>query len=147
MHITSHHIPSHHITSHHTHTHITHTHTHHITPSHTHTHHSHHTTSHTFATLLSAPGHMVFTAQTPQHTTNTQTHTHFITNHLKSPTQSTANPRQITPDHTLHHPEGITLPIWMSLILWFDQSFADGHTASNAPDLFRPPKLSGAGPG
>ena len=26
-------------------------------------------------------------------------------------------------------------------------SFADGHTASNAPDLFRPPKLSGAGPG
>ena len=24
--------------------------------------------------------------------------------------------------------------------------FADGHTASNAPDLFRPPKLSGAGP-
>ena len=26
-------------------------------------------------------------------------------------------------------------------------SLADGHTASNAPDLFRPPKLSGAGPG
>ena len=26
-------------------------------------------------------------------------------------------------------------------------AFADGHTASNAPDLFRPPKLSGAGPG
>ena len=26
-------------------------------------------------------------------------------------------------------------------------SCADGHTASNAPDLFRPPKLSGAGPG
>ena len=25
--------------------------------------------------------------------------------------------------------------------------FADGHTASNTPDLFRPPKLSGAGPG
>ena len=25
--------------------------------------------------------------------------------------------------------------------------FADGHTASNAPDLFRPPKLSGAGEG
>ena len=25
--------------------------------------------------------------------------------------------------------------------------FAGGHTASNAPDLFRPPKLSGAGPG
>ena len=25
--------------------------------------------------------------------------------------------------------------------------FADGHTASNAPDLFRTPKLSGAGPG
>ena len=24
---------------------------------------------------------------------------------------------------------------------------ADGHTASNTPDLFRPPKLSGAGPG
>ena len=27
------------------------------------------------------------------------------------------------------------------------QVIADGHTASNAPDLFRPPKLSGAGPG
>ena len=26
-------------------------------------------------------------------------------------------------------------------------SIAGGHTASNAPDLFRPPKLSGAGPG
>jgi hypothetical protein len=26
-------------------------------------------------------------------------------------------------------------------------SFADGHTVSNAPDLFRPPKLSGTGPG
>ena len=26
-------------------------------------------------------------------------------------------------------------------------NLADGHTASNAPDLFRPPKLSGAGPG
>ena len=24
---------------------------------------------------------------------------------------------------------------------------ADGHTTSNAPDLFRPPKLSGVGPG
>jgi hypothetical protein len=30
---------------------------------------------------------------------------------------------------------------------WIDIPFADGHTASNAPDLFRPPKLSGAGPG
>ena len=28
-----------------------------------------------------------------------------------------------------------------------DSMFAGGHTASNAPDLFRPPKLSGAGPG
>ena len=26
-------------------------------------------------------------------------------------------------------------------------TFADGHTASNAPDLFRPPKLSSAEPG
>ena len=26
-------------------------------------------------------------------------------------------------------------------------TIAGGHTASNAPDLFRPPKLSGAGPG
>jgi hypothetical protein len=26
-------------------------------------------------------------------------------------------------------------------------SLADGHTTSNAPDLFRPPKLSGVGPG
>ena len=29
----------------------------------------------------------------------------------------------------------------------FAYTFADGHTASNAPDLFRPPKLSSAGPG
>ena len=28
-----------------------------------------------------------------------------------------------------------------------DYLFADGHTVSNAPDLFRPPKLSGTGPG
>ena len=27
------------------------------------------------------------------------------------------------------------------------KAFADGHTVSNAPDLFRPPKLSGTGPG
>ena len=26
-------------------------------------------------------------------------------------------------------------------------NFADGHTVSNAPDLFRPPKLSSTGPG
>ena len=26
-------------------------------------------------------------------------------------------------------------------------AIADGHTVSNAPDLFRPPKLSGTGPG
>ena len=31
--------------------------------------------------------------------------------------------------------------------VWPRKAFADGHTASNAPDLFRPPKLSGAGPG
>ena len=30
---------------------------------------------------------------------------------------------------------------------WQDIEFADGHTASNAPDLFRPSKSSGAGPG
>ena len=30
---------------------------------------------------------------------------------------------------------------------WMHTRSADGHTASNAPDLFRPPKLSGAGPG
>ena len=41
-----------------------------------------------------------------------------------------------------------------NLVLWAMRSwprcadnFADGHTASNKPDLFRPPKLSGAGPG
>ena len=28
-----------------------------------------------------------------------------------------------------------------------NMTFADGHTVSNAPDLFRPPKLSGTGPG
>ena len=27
------------------------------------------------------------------------------------------------------------------------RTFAGGHTVSNAPDLFRPPKLSGTGPG
>ena len=32
----------------------------------------------------------------------------------------------------------------MALIAAF---VADGHTASNTPDLFRPPQLSGAGPG
>ena len=26
-------------------------------------------------------------------------------------------------------------------------TIADGHTTSNAPDLFRPPELSGVGPG
>jgi hypothetical protein len=35
----------------------------------------------------------------------------------------------------------------LHLFAWWSQFFADGHTASNAPDLFRPPKLSGAGPG
>ena len=29
----------------------------------------------------------------------------------------------------------------------FPRFVAGGHTASNAPDLFRTPKLSGAGPG
>ena len=28
-----------------------------------------------------------------------------------------------------------------------NNKFAGGHTASNAPELFRPPQLSGAGPG
>ena len=35
----------------------------------------------------------------------------------------------------------------ISAMHWMSIEFADGHTASNAPDLFRPPKLSGAGPG
>ena len=35
-----------------------------------------------------------------------------------------------------------------SVVIWSTAIIvADGHTASNAPDLFRPPKLSGAGPG
>ena len=34
-----------------------------------------------------------------------------------------------------------------SLIFEGSKFIADGHTASNAPDLFRPPKLSNAGPG
>jgi hypothetical protein len=32
-------------------------------------------------------------------------------------------------------------------LLAFPGVLADGHTVSNAPDLFRPPKLSGTGPG
>ncbi len=32
-------------------------------------------------------------------------------------------------------------------LLAFPCVLADGHTVSNAPDLFRPPKLSGTGPG
>ena len=35
----------------------------------------------------------------------------------------------------------------LSNILAFTRTLADGHTVSNAPDLFRPPKLSGTGPG
>jgi hypothetical protein len=35
----------------------------------------------------------------------------------------------------------------LSKILAFPRILADGHTVSNAPDLFRPPKLSGTGPG
>ena len=39
--------------------------------------------------------------------------------------------------------------VWQHLQTEFCKSdiFADGHTVSNAPDLFRPPKLSGTGPG
>ena len=33
------------------------------------------------------------------------------------------------------------------VIAFYVSVVAGGHTASNAPDLFRPPKLSGAGPG
>ena len=43
----------------------------------------------------------------------------------------------------LQSKKGACCPIFLSVPM----SFADGHTASNAPDLFRPPKLSGAGPG
>ena len=43
------------------------------------------------------------------------------------------------------------LDCWGSSQLWDSLAaggvFADGHTVSNAPDLFRPPKLSGAEPG
>ena len=44
----------------------------------------------------------------------------------------------------------------VSSLLWLEDraskwpyawSFADGHAVSNAPALFRPPKLSGTGPG
>ena len=38
--------------------------------------------------------------------------------------------------------------LWPDEPIWRGSVFlADGHTASNAPDLFRPPKLSNAGPG
>ena len=36
---------------------------------------------------------------------------------------------------------------YLSICFTRSRSFADGHTVSNAPDLFRPPKLSGTGPG
>jgi hypothetical protein len=38
-------------------------------------------------------------------------------------------------------------PLYESFYLCCGFSLADGHTTSNAPDLFRPPKLSGVGPG
>ena len=41
----------------------------------------------------------------------------------------------------------LTSTFWEAALSCVAMSFADGHTASNAPDLFRPPKLSGAGPG
>ena len=55
----------------------------------------------------------------------------------------------------------LLLLLLLSLMLWLacpdcrkmrgcwtrQKYFADGHTVSNAPDLFRPPKLSGTGPG
>ena len=39
-----------------------------------------------------------------------------------------------------------TISLRMQYQNCFD-TIADGHTALNTPDLFRPPKLSGAGPG
>ena len=45
-------------------------------------------------------------------------------------------------------------PVWVScgwsvrtLLALYCVFFAGGHTAPNAPDLFRPPKLRNAGPG
>ena len=38
-------------------------------------------------------------------------------------------------------------PVVYTCLLQQTKPVADGHTASNTPDLFRPPKLSGAGPG
>ena len=41
----------------------------------------------------------------------------------------------------------IALPVAFAIYTYANMNVAGGHTASNAPDLFRPPKLSGAGPG
>ena len=44
-------------------------------------------------------------------------------------------------------PGKVDMVVNCATVLVTRNTFADGHTASNAPDLFRPPKLSGAGPG
>ena len=51
--------------------------------------------------------------------------------------------------HALHARKQAKTEIALQVALWitWNLTFADGHTASNTPDLFRPPKLSGAGPG
>ena len=43
----------------------------------------------------------------------------------------------------------VCLPVRTQVTVWQGEKyiFADGHTVSNTPDLFRPPKLSGTGPG
>ena len=72
--------------------------------------------------------------------------------HTKGPTLRAPYTCGSIPQHnTLQHQGSMEpmlgkmgLPGWQRLEC---SMFADGHTASNAPDLFRPPKLSGAGPG
>ena len=60
----------------------------------------------------------------------------------------------MTPGASYHTEHNITLDnhftaqgVDAATLLCLIRVLADGHTASNAPDLFRPPKLSGAGPG
>ena len=72
--------------------------------------------------------------------------------HTKGPTARRPYTCGSIPQHnTLQHP-GSMEPMLCKMGLpskapSLNKVFADGHTASNAPDLFRPPKLSGAGPG